>query len=418
MGRRNACFARRVTIVRAQASSSREELGGRAAHEDLAPARRFGRALRVVRAFNPDLPDVRVEEESGNRPRRVHRALKRPVQLAAGDVVRREKRHAHRVRAGLHRDARRGLAVAGGVRDLLVPVEQLHALAVDRHLELFALDPAEHGLEVAGDAFHLERVLAVGRELVFDEHPAARAERQAFDVIVLRRVRRHVEHRLRRRRRLADREPADLSGRRQVRFHERRRHRQRAGDVVEAAGRIIGRQELRRVHVQRQQVANGVRVLGAVQPVKARGRQMKSGAAVERVFQPANQRLERRGIRDGGRPSAASGPPGASERLFHQCRRDRPDARGRAGRGAGPPSSAWRCGRSRRYLIDQLALSRDVGGGRLGRCGGRLRRSEPPVRSGPRQGPPTPSRRRQQVVSRSHQALASLGNSPRSKVLY
>ena len=83
----------------------------------------------------------------------------------AGHVVGREERDADRVQARLDRDARRRAAVAGRVRDLLVPVEQLHPLAVDRHLELLALDAAEHRLEVAGDALDLERVLAVGREL-------------------------------------------------------------------------------------------------------------------------------------------------------------------------------------------------------------------------------------------------------------
>jgi hypothetical protein len=43
----------------------------------------------------------------------------------------------------LHRDLRRGPADAGRPLDLLVPVEQLHALAIDRDLELLARDLAE-----------------------------------------------------------------------------------------------------------------------------------------------------------------------------------------------------------------------------------------------------------------------------------
>ena len=79
--------------------------------------------------------------------------------------------------------------------NLLVPVEQLHALAVDRDLELLALDLSQQIVEVAGDPVDLDHVLAVGRELVLDEHAAARAERQPLDVAVLRRVGRRVVHR-------------------------------------------------------------------------------------------------------------------------------------------------------------------------------------------------------------------------------
>ena len=46
----------------------------------------------------------------------------------------------------------------------LIPIEQLHPLAVDRDFELLALDAAQDRLEVARDALDLEGVFAVGRE--------------------------------------------------------------------------------------------------------------------------------------------------------------------------------------------------------------------------------------------------------------
>ncbi len=236
-------------IVRAHAPSSRA--ARRAAHENLAAAGRVAGAAGVVGPFNPDLADVRIEQKSRDGARRVHGSLKRFVQLAARHVVGREERHADRVQARLDRDAWRRAAVAGRVRDFLVPIEQLHPLAVDRDLELLALDAAQDRLEVTGDALHLEGILAVGRELILDQDAAAGSERQPLDVIVLRGVRGHVEHGLRRSRHIANRQTADLSRSRQVRLHQRRRHRQRPRDVVEAARRIVGRQELRGIHFER-----------------------------------------------------------------------------------------------------------------------------------------------------------------------
>ena len=106
----------------------------------------------------------------------------------------------------------RGFAVAGGVGDFLVPIEQLHALAIDGDFELLALDAAEDGLEVTGDAFDLEGIFAVGGELILDQDAAASSERQPFNVIVLRGVGGHFEDGLRGCRHIADRQAADLSG--------------------------------------------------------------------------------------------------------------------------------------------------------------------------------------------------------------
>ena len=120
---------------------------------------------------------------------------------------------------------------------------------------------------------HLEVVRRVGRELVLDDQAAARAERQAFDVVVLRRVGRDAIRRLRRRGHVAEREAADLAGGGQIRLEQRGREAECARLVVEAAARVVGRQELRGVDVEREQIANRVPVLGAVQAMQAGRRQ-------------------------------------------------------------------------------------------------------------------------------------------------
>ena len=114
--------------------------------------------------------------------------------------------------AGLHRDRRCLAAVALLVADLFVPVVQVHALAVDRDFELLAFDVPEHLREIARHSLDGEVVLPVGRELVLDQHAAPRAERQPFDMGVLRGVDRHVERGERRGGFGADREAADVSG--------------------------------------------------------------------------------------------------------------------------------------------------------------------------------------------------------------
>ena len=163
------------------------------------------------------------------------------------------------------------LAVAGRVRDLLVPVEQLHPLAVDRDLELLALDLPEHRLEVAGDALHLERVFAVGRELVLDQHAAARAERQPFDVIVLRRVG------AARRTPPASAPSTSPIARRLILPAADRYASISAGDIVSAPAMLSkprvessdGRNFVASTS-SAEQIANRVRVFGAVQAVQAR----------------------------------------------------------------------------------------------------------------------------------------------------
>ncbi len=88
--------------------------------------------------------------------------------------------------------------------------------------------------------------------------PAARAEGRALDVAHLRfELRNAVGRRGRARAAIADRQPADLTGRAQIAFEQRRREALRVGDVVEAVAVGVGRQVERGIDVEVEQVLHG-----------------------------------------------------------------------------------------------------------------------------------------------------------------
>src|SRR5439155_14417481 len=156
----------------------REDLAGadlfvpparRTADENLAPARRVLRSLRVVRPLDLHLADAGVELIPRNLARRVQGPHERLVQLGARRVVGREECDADRVQPRFDRNTRRLSDLSGAAgTDLLVPVEELDALAVDRDLQLLALDLPQQVLELTRNALDLDDVVAVGRELVID----------------------------------------------------------------------------------------------------------------------------------------------------------------------------------------------------------------------------------------------------------
>ena len=203
------------------------------------------------------------------------------------------------VRTGLHRDARAQALVERLFRQRQVRVRQLvvvlaadrrgeHALAVDADLEL--VRPLEPG-HVADDVLQqvdAEVVVGIEREVVVDDDAAARAERQPFDVIALRAIGRHPVHRARPARRVGSptASAGDLARRRQVLFEQRRRHLQHVRDVVEPVRLVVGRQESGRVDLEREQIADRVGVLGAVQAVKRRpaGVGFRERRAIDRSF--------------------------------------------------------------------------------------------------------------------------------------
>ena len=72
-------------------------------------------------------------------------------------------------------------------------VNELHALAVEQHLQLVRLAQALDVLVAVARQPDLDVVLAVLRERVADQRAAARAERQPVDVLLLREVRPDAE---------------------------------------------------------------------------------------------------------------------------------------------------------------------------------------------------------------------------------
>jgi len=158
-----------------------------------------------------------------------------------GKIIGDQERHADRVEATANREGRAAAAVALFVCNLRIPVEQVQAFAVDRHFQLFFGDLAQDPREVAGDAFHRERVLAVGGELILDQHAAACSKRQTFDAVILRGVDRHIKDNLTRLGFATHRETADLACSGEVSLHESRRHSQRTRHIVKAMAGVICR---------------------------------------------------------------------------------------------------------------------------------------------------------------------------------
>ena len=187
------------------------------------------------------------------------------------------------------------------LRHLRIDVDERLARAVDRHFDLLAgrrsAEEKPVGVAVQIEAEH---VVAVGGKRVNDGEPAARAERRAVDAPQLRLRLRHAVVRLARRRvGIANRERRHLARRAQIAFHQRRRERLRVGDVVEALADAVGRQERFGVDVERDQIANRARVLGAVQALeRAPSRvRLRRGRAIDPRREAVGQRAQRRLVR-------------------------------------------------------------------------------------------------------------------------
>ena len=124
---------------------------------------------------------------------------------------------------------------------------------------------------------------------------------------ILRLVLPHAEHLADRRRlRIAERQRADPLGRRQVALEQHRRDAQHVGVVVEPAARIVGRQHRRDVDVEREQIAHGVRVLGAIQAMGQR----TAGIRIARARRRSSVARARRRAPSRGRRQAAAAPAG------------------------------------------------------------------------------------------------------------
>ena len=88
-------------------------------------------------------------------------------------------------------------------------------------------------------------------------------------------------------------------GRGHVSLDERGRDAEHVGDVVEPGRGVVWRQQRADIDVEREQIANGVRVFGAVQTMQ-RGRagiESPRRRSIERGFERRGERLARRGRR-------------------------------------------------------------------------------------------------------------------------
>ena len=142
-----------------------------------------------------------------------------------------------------------------------------------------------------------QNVLGVEREIVPNRNSAGRIERQivahplesgrdrSLTAGFAARFER-LFHRLHRR--IADCQPGDLARRRQIAVQQRRRKRKDVAVVVEPVARIVHRQQRAGVHIQLEDVADGVAVFRAVQPVDCRmpGIRVRRGFGIQRGFQP------------------------------------------------------------------------------------------------------------------------------------
>ena len=201
-----------------------------------------------------------------------------------------------------------------------------------RAIELFAVEQHDDGvLELHARHFARERhvadrelVLAVGGEVVRDDEAAARAERHAGQMMLLaaragRAIGRQrddhvgrvaVRRRDRQRLGVADGLERDRARRIDVLSDEGRRHLQRVGVVVEIALDVVLRQQRRRVDLEREQVADRVRVLAAVQAAQ-RDTARRAGSSAAASISLASHAASSSTVSPSGRGPPAGGirPP-------------------------------------------------------------------------------------------------------------
>ena len=101
------------------------------------------------------------------------------------------------VHARFHMKVNVGRAVVhrAAARQIFIPIVEVHPFAIDEQFEFFAGDFSEGAIVVHQplvDGEDLEHVVAISGEFMLHDQSAARSEWQAFDVIVLRSVRRNA----------------------------------------------------------------------------------------------------------------------------------------------------------------------------------------------------------------------------------
>ena len=172
---------------------------------------------------------------------------------------------------------------------------QQEAGAVERQLHLVGILETANRTEIGAPHAHLKLVVAVERERVRGQETAHRPERHAVELAALRSI---LPHRVGGAAGadawIADRDRADLPCRREVGLQQRGRRPLGIGDVVEAEGRRVRRQQRRNVDVEPEQIADGVGVLGPVQPVQRRPAGIGSHGrrGIELSLQRGGERVE------------------------------------------------------------------------------------------------------------------------------
>ncbi len=148
----------------------------------------------------------------------------------------------------------------------------------------------------------LDQVLAIDREVVVNRDAAAGTEREVFALsVVLEDVQRNFESlKVRLSGRQTGREARHLPGYRHVPLEVRGRNREHIGEIVEASvGGVIAGEKWLNVYVEREEVADGVVVFGAIEPMDRADSArigMTLGCPVDHAFKLCGQRVVGRRI--------------------------------------------------------------------------------------------------------------------------
>ena len=116
----------------------------------------------------------------------------------------------------------------GAAREILIPIVEVYPIAIHQEFQFFPRYFSKGAIvvhEALVDGEQLEDVVTVSWELMLHNQSAARSERQALEMVVLRGVRRHAVGRQRRLHHVAHRQTAYFRRRRRVTFEQRRRQR-------------------------------------------------------------------------------------------------------------------------------------------------------------------------------------------------
>ncbi len=229
------------------------------AREDTFPAGSVAGAGGIIGSANRDAGDRRLQPAAALT--RLQRAFVKRFRVL-------HERDADQSRSGLDRNPKlRRRIAAAPASARRAEGNQALALAIDIEFQLLRFADVARKI-------NLNLVLRIQRKVTSNGNSSARSERQSLDMRVLRlfqRQREYVHHH--RHGGVADRHAADLPGRIEITLHHYRRDIQQIRDVIEAAGRVIRRQQKRVIHflrqiIQAKQVANGVSVFGTRQAVK------------------------------------------------------------------------------------------------------------------------------------------------------